>query len=372
MAFRINGTPVVNPTLPPFEDLDSLPFSEFNLQDKFLLDRELKPLTRSNIIDAFNRWPFGSPILFVHTSRGCPHQCSYCNNCRYVSLYGKNRLRYQSVSRFMDEMEAHLNTFGFLDHIFIGDDDFLARPMSQLEEFAERYKKTVDLPFGIFFSATTFRKEKLQVLLDAGLKYIQMGVQSASQRVLTKVYNRKISIEKTQEVVQQIHSCRKNYDIYFLLDFIIDNPYETRDDIYQTFRFLMKLPPDIRLNFFLMVFFPGTPIYERALKDGIIDPYNPETFRNFGVWSQGDFRYQRNYETLLLLLTMKMQPLHGMALPMAVKESRRGRFALHVLGSWPLRKAASIVPEPLMAHMIKLLLRRVLPFVYRLRTIGEK
>ena len=65
----------------------------------------------------------------------------------------------------------------------------------------------------------------MEILLDGGLRAIQMGIQSASQRVLDDVYNRKISVAKTRDVIRQIEPYQKTHRLLLFLDFIIDNPY---------------------------------------------------------------------------------------------------------------------------------------------------
>ncbi len=126
-----------------------------------------------------------------------------------------------------------------------------------------------------------------------------MGVQSGSQRVLDEVYQRKIKVTKTKEVVRQIEPHLRSERLDLLLDFIIDNPFETPEDIIQTYNYLTELPTGVKVNFFSLAFFPGTPIYERALKELIIEPYTEQGFRSF---IRERIKYQNNYEMFLVLL----------------------------------------------------------------------
>ncbi len=336
MAFKANGTAIINPVLPPFADLDSLPFYDYGLEDQYLLDGSLKPLTTGMIKELTRQYPFYVPTMYFLTSRGCPHTCSYCNNCRYLSMFGKNLIRFYSVDRVLAEIKHTLEALPFVEFIVFGDDDFLARPKKQLENFAARYKKEVGLPFGAAASTRTYRRDKMEILMDAGLTAFNLGIQSGSQRVITEVYDRKISLAKTSEVIKDIASYEQERGLTVVTDFIIDNPYETKDDIMQTYNFLLNLPVSFKPNLFYLSFYPGTPIYQRALKDGLIQNFDGHLFRSY---TGSSLRFQKNYETFLVLLlriTRLVPKLHWIP-----------KWFFQVLGSRPARQLASHLPEAL-------------------------
>ncbi|MBW1766141.1 MAG: radical SAM protein [Deltaproteobacteria bacterium] len=346
MAFNINGENYINNVLPPFSDLDSLPFPDYDLDNQFLLDQELYQMTRDLFIRYSTQYPFTTPTLWILTSRGCPHRCSYCNNCRYISMHGRNPMRFRSVDNFISELEHALRTLDFFERVGFGDDDFLMRPMGQLEDFAEKYKDKIGLPFLIGASANTYKKEKMEILLDAGIEVLQIGVQSGSQRVLDEVFDRKISITKTMNTVRRIEPFYKTHGLQLILDFIIDTPYETEDDIIQTYYCLINIPQHVRINVFVLTFFPGSPIYDRALDDGYIEPFSEKTFRHY---SSHNIIYQNNYATFLVVI---VQTLRHLKLLQYIP-----RRALDVLGSTSVRGAAAIVPEPVYAFLIKIFRR---------------
>lgn len=341
MAFNVNGVFVKNEVLPPFTDLDSLPYPDFDLRGLFVLDGDLYELTKDKAKQYFGVYPFGVPTYNIVTSRGCPHLCAYCNNCQYVAMWGKNSIRFQSVDQFMGELEHSLSFLDFITAIAFDDDDFFFRPVDQLEEFADKYKKKVKLPFAASISANTFRDDKLKILLDAGLKYIQMGVQSGSQRVLDEVFNRKVPAKKTKDVAHKIQPYRQNFNLLLGLDFIIDNPYEDGSDIIDTYKYFIDLPLGYRINVFSLSFFPGTPLYDSAIKDGFIEPFSMGTSRLYA----GDIIYQNNYPTFLLCLIIKLY-LHGLTKYIP-------KFIFNALAAKPVCKLASIFPERIYALLIK-------------------
>jgi anaerobic magnesium-protoporphyrin IX monomethyl ester cyclase len=298
------------------------------------LDGELLPLTMDRIKAATEQYPFYVPTMYFLTSRGCPHECSYCNNCRYVSMFGKNIMRFYSVDRVIDEIKYTLSTLPFIKFIAFGDDDFLARPQKQIEAFAARYKKEIGIPFGLAASARTYRTKKMEILLDHGLIAFNMGIQSGSQRVITEVYNRNISLAQTSKVIKEISPYSETRGLIIIVDFIIDNPYETKDDIMRTYNFLLDLPPHFKPNLFFLSLYPGTPIYDRAKNDGLIQEFDEEIFRSY---TRSGVRYQKNYETFLVLL-LRSAKLHP-------RLQKIPLWVFRLLGSKPVRKLASLLPD---------------------------
>ena len=356
MAFNINGTHITNPVSPPFRDLDSLPYPDYDFDDQYLLDREICQMTKERARKHFTVISYQAKIIPIYctvTSRGCPHQCSYCNNIRYVSMWGRNLMRFRGVDHIIGELKIILDRFDFFKFIGFGDDDFLARPTQQLEEFAKKYKKEIDLPFLVCISANTFNKKKLEILLDTGLKITQMGVQSGSQRVLDEVFNRRVPVAKTREVTRQIELYQKTVDLTLLPDFIIDNPYETRDDIIQTYQYLVDLPQKATFHIFMLSFFPGTPIYNRALSDGLIKPFGEYVPRFLSSRSGYDIKYQKNYETFLILLIRSLKE-RGL-------RKYTPKYVLRALGSRPIRFIASIFPMAFYRSLFKLVRKLTTP-----------
>ncbi len=250
-------------------------------------------------------------------------------------MFGKIPPRFLSVGRILGELGAAIKRFDFINFIAFGDDDFFMRPLKQLEEFSAQYKAQVGIPFGVAISANTYDKKKLDVLQDAGMIGIQLGIQTGSQRVLDEVYDRKVQIKKTQKVIAALSEDQKLHPMDILVDFIVDNPYETREDIIQTYRYLLQLPPGIKINIFFLSFLPGTPLYERALSDGLIEPFDEKSSRFF---TRTQLHYQKNYETFMVLLIRKLRK----------KEARLGKttlFFLRLLGSRVIRGPASLVPS---------------------------
>ncbi len=340
-AFRSGDGIVRNPVRPPFRDLDGLPYYDYDFARAYVLDRELVPLTPELLKARLASYPYRIPIFYFMTSRGCPHTCSYCNNCRYLSLWGKVPIRLHSVARVIDEVERQLAHLGFIEFVGFGDDDFFVRPREQIEEFASLYRSRIGLPFGVAVSARTYSAEKLEPLLAAGLKMVQMGVQSGSQRVLEEVFNRRLSVERTRAAALDLVRRGRSRGLDLGLDFIIDNPWETREDTAETLRYILELPPSVVLNIFYLSYFPGTPLYERALAEGVISAGGEGLA---GFWARTRLRHQRTWETFLIVLTRFLR--------LAGKRKSTAREAfLRACASRPVRMAMRLVPGAVFAAL---------------------
>jgi anaerobic magnesium-protoporphyrin IX monomethyl ester cyclase len=342
-AFLKGGRVEKNEVLPPFRDLDGLPYYDYDLEDQHLLNRTLVPLTMERLKPRLLGYPNRTPTLYYMASRGCPHSCSYCHNCIYHAMWGSSPLRLIGVDRALDEIEYQVRKFGCIEFIGFSDDDFFQRSPAQFAHFASAYKRRIGLPFGVMVSARSFRRDKMDMLIDAGLSTVEMGVQSGSQRVLDEVFNRPLSIVKTKEVVRELGTYERRYGLSLILDFIIDNPWETREDVHQTVRYLLDIPPRSLLNVFFLTYFPGTPVYDRAVAEGIITAYSLRAFRPY---TRARLRFQRNWEEVLILLTRLVR--------MAVRrKSTVMDVFLRLCVSRPVRLVMGLLPRTFFAGLAR-------------------
>ena len=79
--------------------------------------------------------------------------------------------------------------------------------------------------------------------------------------------NKKITLEQTRKIVELIH----RVGIKSRASFILGLPSETRAESQETIRFAYSLPLD-QVRFSLATPFPGTELWDIAVKEGRIDP----------------------------------------------------------------------------------------------------
>lgn len=176
------------------------------------------------------------------TTRGCPNACAYCCNHLYRQLYhGHGKLlRSYSIDYVIKELQRLRDKFPTVGVFDIRDETFFARPLSDMKEFAERYQKEVGVRWKCLADPTTMSEEKLQLLVDAGLTDIIIGIQSGSDRVNFEVYKRFIKRERVLKAAKIANKFKGKLAVMY--DIITTNPYENPEDVLDSINLLREIP----------------------------------------------------------------------------------------------------------------------------------
>jgi len=268
-AWRNHGHVVLNPCRELICDLDSLPLPDFSFEEEFHL-KDRKFVKIQSLSDSQR------PIVF-NGSRGCARQCTYCSNAKLKQLYSSSQgyARKMTVARFLEHAVQLRRIFPDAKYFFFGDEDFFARKLGEIEEFAVQYKEQVGLPFECMASAPQITEDKLRLLTEAGLWRLGMGIESGSDRTKKEVYRRFILNQAILKSADTINKFPQVVPLYF---FIIGNPYEEREDLLQTYQLIYKLPRGFYTRIYNLIFIPGTQLYEQAVRDKIITGWADSAF----------------------------------------------------------------------------------------------
>jgi len=253
---------------PIIRDLDELPFPDYELEHQFMLYKgNVLPLD-SDLLTRCLGYTYATLL-----SRGCPYACAYCNNNAIRKLYRhKLPLRWRGVDKAIQELKAAIELMPQLKEIVIRDDSFLTLPAEFIEGFASRYRKEIGLPLRILAIPRAVSESKIKPLAEAGLYQITIGIQSGSQRILRDLYSRPESIDSMLSAGASVRQVARETKkrIIARYDFILDNPWETEQDIESSIRLYMKLGKPCVLSPFSLTFYPETELYMKARNEGII------------------------------------------------------------------------------------------------------
>jgi anaerobic magnesium-protoporphyrin IX monomethyl ester cyclase len=350
---KSNGMIFKNPLGKLIENLDTYPMPDYSLEGHHVLYEGHIVQMTSELLKIFLERGTVSAYLKkigyqTMTGRGCPHRCTYCVNDTIKSLYeGKGYLRWRSVDHVIGELLWVKENMPYIGYIWISDDAFFARSLKNLENFCKEYKEKIGLPFSCLVSPLTITEKKMELLVDSGLIYIQLGLESGS-RSIQELFNRK---NMSNEVMMRaIRIINKYKDKMFppSYDFILDVPYETDEDKIESLRFITEIPKPFRLQPFSLVLYPGTKLYQRAKSDGFIQDDRLE------IYSKSYTMREPGYPNLLMILAK------GGRFPSPLLKFMVSRPAVRVLNSNTMKPFFKYVHIGLKLgfHFIKNLLKK--------------
>lgn len=285
------------------ENLDKIPFALYS-EDHLIIEKDkLIPLIKTKI-----------QSYSTLASRGCLFSCTYCINSYYNQVRPR-KIRFRSIGNLIKELNAAKKQHAELKSFIIDDDAFFSMDTKYIKEFARRYKKEINLPFFVSgITPRTISKEKLEFLIDVGLRYIRIGFQTGSERIL-RIYKRNYTQEHMLKALE-IATC---FDIAIILDIITDNPWETEEDTLQTILLLNKAKKSFGLNIFNLVLFPGTELYKKAKRESLFSDEKKD------IYMKRYYIHKKNaLNTTLELLGMRAQ--YYLSLPFIVEKMLKKRL----------------------------------------------
>lgn len=264
IAFKENGIVQMNSVRPPIRDLDELPLPDFSFANEYHLTR--KGLVQVSTLAEVSK----SGRIIFNSSRGCAFHCTYCCNTKIKNLYSrKDRyVRRMSVSRLIEHAQYLRKIFPSGKYFYFIDEDFAARPVKELAQLAVEFPQKVGLPFQCLGHPARITRQRMDLLVKAGLIRIEMGIESGSERTRREIYDRHVSNEVVMRAAQTISRYPKVLPTYL---FIIANPYEEREDLTSTIRLISELPYGSQVVIYNLIFFPGSALYDRAIGDKLIE-----------------------------------------------------------------------------------------------------
>jgi anaerobic magnesium-protoporphyrin IX monomethyl ester cyclase len=264
IAYKDGDRFVANPS-PPLVDLDTLPTIDWT---------KMNPAR----LKAHNWHCFGtdinnrSPYAIIWTNQGCPYPCDFCciNNVFETRTY-----RFRSMESVVAEIDVLVNDYG-VKHLKILDELFIIKH-PRIGEFCDLMEeRNYDLNMWCFARPDSVNPDILKRLKNIGLNWVAYGFESFDEDILISTNKR--SKANVKETVQMT----RDAGINICADVIAGLWDDDESSIKRTFEFMSRHEFEW-VNVYPAFGYPGTPLYDNYLRDGIIR--EPEDWGIYGLYS---------------------------------------------------------------------------------------
>ena len=201
--------------------------------------------------------------LYVHVPF-CAKRCDYC---AFYTLAGANaELRGRYLNRLIAEFAELAPRCGRLRSIYLGGGtpshltpDELRRLFCGLRN---EFELAPDIEFSMEANPLSLTPQKLEIMLEAGVNRVSLGVQSFSDAT-RRAIGRYGDVNKVPEAVALLRSCGvRNFNC----DLIYAAPGQTMADLQEDLRHFVELDPPHVSTYSLMVE-PDTPLAQRQVQE---------------------------------------------------------------------------------------------------------
>ena len=241
LSFLEDGAAVHNPLDASPVELDDLPVPDVNL-----VAGKCQSYCHEGVIP-------------LQTSRGCPHQCSFCS---VVAMFGR-KMRFASPERVAEELERRR---GQGKSVFFYDDNFCASPARTKRLLEYLLKKGNLLPrWHAQVSVRAARDlEMLALMRRAGCRTVFVGFESIQPEALA-LYRKRQSVDDIREAIERFH----RYGMWVHGMFVAGADSEDAGTIQSTAQFAIDEDID-SIQISVLTPFPGTLLFDQMEQSGRI------------------------------------------------------------------------------------------------------
>ncbi|MFX0093635.1 MAG: B12-binding domain-containing radical SAM protein [Candidatus Hodarchaeota archaeon] len=239
-----------NPTREFVQNLDSLPFPDREIWRKWI-----------HYLD--------SDKQTILLGRGCPFQCTNCCNHALRKLALGKYVRIRSIGNILKELKEILLKFPKTKEIYfevetIGVDlKFAINLCTKLEQFNAQRRKPLSFGVNLRIVPNKDFRGLFRALKRANFSFINIGLESGSERIRKNILRRYYSNEDFLSLVQ----LAKKHGLMVKVYNMIGLPGETLADFNQTITCnQLCLPDALHLNIFFP--YPGTDLFKISKEMG--------------------------------------------------------------------------------------------------------
>lgn len=321
LLYRRDESIVATPPAPIIRHLDhEMPGMAWDL-----LPMEKYRAHNWHCFDTMQRQPYAA----LYTSLGCPCRCHFCciqapfKSGEVVAGYPAqaNSYRMWSPQAVIAEIDILVTRYG-VRNIKFADELFVLNPAHVGGICDLIIERGYDLNIWAYARVDTLNEALLAKLARAGITWLALGIESASERVRDDSAKGFAGV-KIKEAVERI----RNYGINIGANYIFGLPEDTRESMQATLDLALELNTEWA-NFNCAMAYPGSQLYNDAMRNGW---QLPEDWSGYSQYSYNSLPLRTRYLAASEVLQFRDNAFHAYFSNPAYLELVRKKFGMEAL-----------------------------------------
>jgi anaerobic magnesium-protoporphyrin IX monomethyl ester cyclase len=202
------------------------------------------------------------PFASIYTSLGCPFKCGFCMiNSPFNNGDNKNNtFRNWSPENIIKKFEFF--AANGITNIKIADEMFVYKRQHFLELCNLIIERKYKFNMWAYARIDTIKEEYLEILKNAGVNWLGLGIESANQVVRQEVTKGRFQELNIRDIVHKV----KSYGIGAGGNYIFGLPKDNYESMNQTLQLALDLKTDYA-NFYCAMAYPGSQLHRDFSKN---------------------------------------------------------------------------------------------------------
>lgn len=209
-------------------------------------------------VDSYHYYIDNIRALSMIAQLGCPFECGFCGGRESPSL---RRVRMRKSENIVAEMSHMFKTYGIRGFMMYDDELNVNPRVVELMNLIAQTQKTLGVEFRLrgFIKSELFTEEQADAMYRAGFRWILVGFESGSPRMLENI-NKKA----TREDNTKCFEIARKHGLKVKALMSIGHPGESKETVLDTRDWLLEVKPD-DFDVTIITTYPGTPYYDYAI-----------------------------------------------------------------------------------------------------------
>lgn len=223
--------------------------------------------------------PLGNRTIFWNSSQGCPFRCGFCS----TPVVYSRRWSGISADKLLTQTKELVDRFQ-VDGITFAEDNFFV-DVKRVENFSRGLvEKNIRINWATdvrIDQVNSLSEEVMLLLRESGCVRLCIGAESGDAQVL-KLIDKKIDPEDTFKAAEKLNKYGIISEFFMIVGFPNNPERDLRRSLAMIKEIKMKFPAH-QFTPFLYTPYPGTPLFELALRKGLKIPVGLEGWQDWNI-----------------------------------------------------------------------------------------